>query len=122
MLGLRPSHEVAAELLASDVFCLPSFAEGLPISIMEAMAVGVPVVSTSVGGITELVTTGESGGAHRQDGPTSAAGALELAITEGETRDRVIAEARRRVEDAHDTVERQMRKLLLGIKPSTTAA
>ena len=61
---------MAAELLASDVFCLPSFAEGLPISIMEAMAVGVPVVSTSVGGITELVTTGESGGAHRQDGPT----------------------------------------------------
>ncbi|HEY5876356.1 MAG TPA: glycosyltransferase family 4 protein [Ilumatobacteraceae bacterium] len=117
MLGLRPSHEVAAELLASDVFCLPSFAEGLPISIMEAMAVGVPVVSTSVGGITELVTTGESGWCTAPGRADLIADALELAITEGETRDRVIAEARRRVEDAHDTVQsaRAMRKLLLGI-------
>ena len=46
--------EVAQRLSKADIFCMASFAEGLPISIMEAMAVGVPVVTTWVGGIPEL--------------------------------------------------------------------
>jgi len=45
----------------ADLFCLPSFAEGLPIVLMEAMATGLPVVSTSVAGIPELVRHGQSG-------------------------------------------------------------
>ena len=50
------------DLLAhSDVFCLPSFAEGLPVVIMEAFAAAVPVVTTRVGGIAELVEDGRSG-------------------------------------------------------------
>ena len=40
---------------------LPSFAEGLPIVIMEALALGRPVVSTYIAGIPELVQHGESG-------------------------------------------------------------
>lgn len=50
---LLPS-EVARELADADIFCLPSFSEGLPVSIMEAMAIGVPVVSTWISGIPEL--------------------------------------------------------------------
>lgn len=46
--------EVARRLAEADIFCMASFAEGLPISIMEAMAVGVPVVTTWIGGIPEL--------------------------------------------------------------------
>jgi glycosyltransferase involved in cell wall biosynthesis len=52
--GELESVEVAARLTEADVFCMASFAEGLPVSLMEAMALGVPVVSTWISGIPEL--------------------------------------------------------------------
>jgi glycosyltransferase involved in cell wall biosynthesis len=55
-LGFRPD---AVQLMSAfDIFCLPSHHEGLPIALMEALARGVPVVATRVGGIEELVTDG----------------------------------------------------------------
>jgi len=48
-------------LKKSDVFILPSYAEGMPMSILEAMSYSIPVISTFVGGIPELVSDGESG-------------------------------------------------------------
>lgn len=59
--GYRAQDEVQEHLRAADVFVLPSFAEGVPVSLMEAMAVGLPVVATNVGGVTELVRHGENG-------------------------------------------------------------
>jgi glycosyltransferase involved in cell wall biosynthesis len=52
---------VLARIGQADVLCLPSFAEGVPVVLMEAMALGVPVVSTRVMGIPELVEDGVSG-------------------------------------------------------------
>ena len=46
---------------ASDVVCLPSFREGLPYALSEAMAAGRPVVATDVGGVAEMVVDGETG-------------------------------------------------------------
>ncbi|MCU1373659.1 MAG: glycosyltransferase family 4 protein [Actinomycetia bacterium] len=46
---------------AADVFCLPSFAEGVPVVLMEAMASGLPVVTTRITGVPELVEHGTSG-------------------------------------------------------------
>jgi glycosyltransferase involved in cell wall biosynthesis len=59
--GWISAKQVREEILASRALVLPSFAEGLPVVIMEAMALYRPVISTYVAGIPELVTSGEHG-------------------------------------------------------------
>jgi glycosyltransferase involved in cell wall biosynthesis len=59
LLGER--DDVAELLAASDVFVLSSRSEGLPMSILEAMAAGLPVVASRVGGVPELVEDGVTG-------------------------------------------------------------
>ena len=59
--GWISSDQVREELLAARALVLPSFAEGLPVVIMEAMALRRPVISTFVAGIPELVHPGEHG-------------------------------------------------------------
>lgn len=59
--GWASNFEVQQQILASRVMVLPSFAEGLPVVIMEALALGRPVISTYVAGIPELVESGVCG-------------------------------------------------------------
>jgi glycosyltransferase involved in cell wall biosynthesis len=59
--GWIGSAQVRAELQAARALVLPSFAEGLPVVLMEAMAIGRPVISTYVAGIPELVRDGVDG-------------------------------------------------------------
>ena len=67
LLGARPQHEVAGLISESDVFVLPSVIardgqmDGIPISLMEAMAAGVPVIASAISGIPELVRNEVSG-------------------------------------------------------------
>ena len=60
-LGYQSPEQVRDLLKRTDVFVLSSFAEGLPVVLMEAMAAGVPVVATHIAGIPELVEDGHNG-------------------------------------------------------------
>jgi glycosyltransferase involved in cell wall biosynthesis len=59
--GAVAHQRIASYLHRADVFCLPSYAEGVPTVLMEAMASGLAVVATRVYGIPELVEDGRSG-------------------------------------------------------------
>jgi colanic acid/amylovoran biosynthesis glycosyltransferase len=61
ILGWKNSDEVRAEIENSRTLVLPSFAEGLPVVIMEALALGRTVISTRIAGIPELVEEGING-------------------------------------------------------------
>ena len=59
---LGPDHrEVFRVLRAGDVFCLPTFTDGLPIALLEAMALGLPAISTPVFAIPEAIRDGDTG-------------------------------------------------------------
>lgn len=59
--GYRSQAEVADQLTTTDVFVLPSYAEGVPVTLMEALGAAVPVIATQVGGVSELVEHGVNG-------------------------------------------------------------
>ena len=86
--GAKPQHELRERLAAANVFVLPSVpeAEGgmdnLPTVIMEAMATGLPVVSTRIGGIPEMVIDNETGFLLRPDDPVALADAIEKVIND----------------------------------------
>ena len=60
-LGLLVGDRKWAELAAADIFVLPSYSEGLSMAVLEAMAMGVPVVTTRVGAMRDVVEDGVSG-------------------------------------------------------------
>jgi colanic acid/amylovoran biosynthesis glycosyltransferase len=60
-VGYQSQDAVCQYLHNSDIFVLPSFSEGLPVALMEALAAGVPVVTTAIAGISELVENGING-------------------------------------------------------------
>jgi glycosyltransferase involved in cell wall biosynthesis len=60
-VGAKPHAEIPLWMNASDVLCLPSLNEGLPNVALEALACGIPVVASRVGGVPEVVRDGENG-------------------------------------------------------------
>jgi L-malate glycosyltransferase len=96
-LGFR--NDVADLLAASDFFVLPSRAEGLPISLLEAMSHRLPVVCTRVGGNPELVSEGIHGALVPVDNPAALAAAMERLATDPALRRRQGEAGAARVED-----------------------
>jgi glycosyltransferase involved in cell wall biosynthesis len=60
-LGYQSQQQVRKLLKQADLFVMSSFAEGVPVVLMEAMAAGIPVIATRIAGIPELVRDGHSG-------------------------------------------------------------
>ncbi len=92
LLGQR--DDAVAVLGACDAFVMASKNEGLPVAIMEALALGLPICATSVGGIPEAVTDGVEGQLVPPSDPESLASALTRLATDPALRDHLGAGAR----------------------------
>jgi glycosyltransferase involved in cell wall biosynthesis len=77
-LGALPPEAVAAALQSADLMVLPSRGEGLPVSVVEAMALGRPVLATTAGGTGEVVQDRVTGVLVDPDRPDQLAEALAL--------------------------------------------
>jgi glycosyltransferase involved in cell wall biosynthesis len=108
-LGPLTESEVRQEYEHADVFALPcrklpnGDQDGLPNVILEAMAHGVPVVSTPLGGIVEAIVDGESGLLAQQDDATGLADQLARLIAEPTLRDAIGLCGRRRVAERFES-------------------
>jgi glycosyltransferase involved in cell wall biosynthesis len=106
ILGFRAD---AVELMAGfDVFCLASHHEGLPVAIMEALALGLPIVSTNVGGVPAAVTDSVNGRLVRARDPRALADAIHEVCSDAQLR-RAMARGsleRSRLFDAARAVDR----------------
>jgi glycosyltransferase involved in cell wall biosynthesis len=101
--GWQDEAGVRAALAAAQALALPSFAEGLPVAAMEAMAAGRPVIGTAVAGIPELVIPGETGWLVPAGDVTAFAAAIRaLAATPPERLAAMGAAARSRAIARHD--------------------
>jgi glycosyltransferase involved in cell wall biosynthesis len=87
------TSDVAPFYAAADVFVLPSHSEGSPYVLLEAMAAGVPVVATAVGGVPEIVTNEESALLVAPRNEAAMAGALERVLSEPELARSLAAQA-----------------------------
>jgi glycosyltransferase involved in cell wall biosynthesis len=99
VLFLGHCADVRPVLEAADLFVLPSHKEGLPNAILEAMAMGLPVVATAAGGTGEIVIDGETGLLTPTRDPAALGAALGRMLEDGELRQRTVRGARRRLEE-----------------------
>jgi len=87
--GFVLPDEVPRYMAAADIFILPSLGEGFPNALLEAMAAGLPIVATNVGGIPEIVTEGENGFLVEPRNPQQLAEKLLFLLENEDTRRRI---------------------------------
>ncbi|MGN6188364.1 MAG: glycosyltransferase [Conexibacter sp.] len=118
--GAIGQDEIASWYARADAFCLPSFAEGLPVVLMEAMAMGLPVVASRITGVPELVEHERSGLLVTPGRADELADALARLAADPALRARLGRAGREAVLARHD-VDREA-ELLHGILERTMAA
>ena len=100
--GLQSQEQVRELLRQADILALPSFTEGLPVVLMEAMAAGIAVVASGIGGISELIEDGISGLLVRPGDPEQLAHCLVELLSDVSRRTRIAEVARKVVERDFD--------------------
>ena len=100
LLGWR--DDVPELLAALDVFLLTSLFEGLPRTVLQAMAASVPVVATDTGGVAEVVIDGETGRLVPAGNPAAAAEAVVALAADAGLRTRLAAAARSQLTEEFD--------------------
>jgi glycosyltransferase involved in cell wall biosynthesis len=119
--GGRTEEQVAQALSTADLFVLPSVVapdgqmEGIPVALMEALASGVPAISTRISGIPELVVDGQTGRLVEPADPAGLAAAIREAVASPE-RSREMAEAGRRRVVEEFSLDRNVRLLVSEIE------
>jgi len=104
--GWASGERVKAEIAASRALVLPSFSENMPVVIMEALALGRPVISTYVAGIPELVHPGKTGWLVPAGDETALAAAMEEVVTASvEKLAAMGAQGRLHIVEQHDTLK-----------------
>lgn len=99
--GAVAGHDKETLLRKCDVFVLPSLSEGLPMALLESMAFGLVPITTRVGSIGEVVTSGENGILLRGPSAAELADALEMVASDPSMRERLGQNARRYVRQHH---------------------
>jgi colanic acid/amylovoran biosynthesis glycosyltransferase len=97
LVGSVGQDEIRAAYDDADVFCLPSFAEGVPVVLMEAMSMELPVVTTRIAGIPELITDDVDGLLVPPGRADELAAALQRLVDDPSLRRRLGARARETV-------------------------
>ena len=96
--GALASEQIPAELQAADIFCLPSLEEGFPLSLLQAMASGLPIITTEEAGAEDIIEPGVEGLIVPSKDSVSLTEALGQLANNAEQRRHMSSAARRRVE------------------------
>ena len=98
-IGRVQNEEIPQYMAASDVFVLPSLSEGFPNVVLEAMASGLPIVATKVGGLPEIIRDGENGFLVEPKNPKEIAEKVLLILEDDELRERMSRNNKDRVKE-----------------------
>lgn len=101
-LGYISHAEMPTYLHISDIFIRPALSEGFGNSYIEAMAAGIPVIATPVGGIVDFLKDGETGLLCEVKNPRSIAQKVEKLIKDKESRDYIVKNASQMVKEKYD--------------------
>jgi glycosyltransferase involved in cell wall biosynthesis len=100
LLGDR--SDVPNLLARSDIFVLATHSEGMPLALLEAMAEGLPVVASAVGGMPEIIQDGKNGLLVPAGNPVALARALHRLMMDADLRSRLGSAARRTIAEHYD--------------------